>query len=120
MKGRGEMLKLRKRLFLILSMVGVILCLVSCIPDGYIKLKFDEELYTIKVGEKLDFMPTVVKDSHESNYELVYESSEQIVATYIDGILTGLKEGTTELKVLLKITLLYMQLQQFRLSIQRH
>ena len=45
------MLKLRKRLFLILSMVGVILCLVSCIPDGYIKLKFDEELYTIKVGE---------------------------------------------------------------------
>ena len=50
-KGRGEMLKLRKKLFLILSMVGVILCLVSCIPDGYIKLKFDEELYTIKVGE---------------------------------------------------------------------
>lgn len=96
------MLKLRKRLFLILSMVGVILCLVSCIPDGYIKLKFDEELYTIKVGEKLDFMPTVVKDSHESNYELVYESSEQIVATYIDGILTGLKEGTTELKVFVK------------------
>lgn len=96
------MLKLRKRLFLILSMVGVILCLVSCIPDGYIKLKFDEELYTIKVGEKLDFMPTVVKDSHESNYELVYESSEQTVATYIDGILTGLKEGTTELKVFVK------------------
>lgn len=102
MKGRGEMLKLRKRLFLILSMVGVILCLVSCIPDGYIKLKFDEELYTIKVGEKLDFMPTVVKDSHESNYELVYESSEQTIATYIDGILTGLKEGTTELKVFVK------------------
>lgn len=96
------MLKLRKRLFLILSMVGVILCLVSCIPDGYIKLKFDEELYTIKVGEKLDFMPTVVKDSHESNYELVYESSEQTIATYIDGILTGLKEGTTELKVFVK------------------
>ena len=96
------MLKLRKRLFLILSMVGIILCLVSCIPDGYIKLKFDEELYTIKVGEKLDFMPTVVKDSHESNYELVYESSEQTVATYIDGILTGLKEGTTELKVFVK------------------
>ena len=96
------MLKLRKKLFLILSMVGVILCLVSCIPDGYIKLKFDEELYTIKVGEKLDVMPTIVKDSHESNYELVYESSEQTIATYIDGIVTGLKEGTTKLKVFVK------------------
>jgi len=57
----------------------------------------------VKVGEELTLTPTVTP-SNASATELVWESSDEAVATVTDGVVKGVKAGTANIKVTIKGT----------------
>ncbi len=98
-------MKLRKRIFFILVSIFVILGLAACNNNAdTVKIAFSQDDYTVKTGA-----PGVALDINitaGSNYnantirnQLVFSSSDESVAKFVDGKLTGVGIGETEIKV---------------------
>ena len=93
------MLNIRKRFFLLLTIVGLLFSLASCTKkNDYIEVKIEASEYVIVIGETIDVIPTVNKGESVNNVELVYVSQDDKIATYVDGKVTGVGEGQTVVK----------------------
>ncbi len=94
------MLKIRRRFFLLVAVFGLVLTLASCAKSkDYVQLDFDSEVYYVKVGETWNVEPNIDKGANVEVVTLNYSSSNGAVATYTDGVLTGVAAGETTIKV---------------------
>ena len=93
------MLNIRKRFFLLLTIVGLLFSLASCTKkNDYIEVKFEASEYVIVVGETIDVVPTINKGESVQSYELVYVSQDDKIASYSDAKVTGVSVGQTVVK----------------------
>jgi len=96
------MLNFRKRIFLFLTIITTVLCLVSCTnPENTVRIKFDSDEYTVRMQTYLEVKPVIKasSDMQLSDIEVVYESSNEDVVRYEHGILYPVSEGEAQIKV---------------------
>ena len=94
------MLNIRKRFFLLLTIVGVLLGFTACVSSkDTVRVSFDKPEYTVKVGQVLDITPIIEKGSNVEKVTIEYSSTNPDVATYVDGKLTGLQAGEAEIRI---------------------
>ena len=98
------MLNIRKRFFLLLTVIGALICFASCTVKDNFKVSFDQTVYEIKVGQTLDIKPIIDNESKVDAVEYEYSSTDSSVATYVDGKLTAVQQGETMIKVVCKAT----------------
>ncbi len=97
------MLNIRKRFFLLLTIVGLVVSLASCTKkNNYIEVTFDADEKVIVVGETIDLKPIVNKGEQAGEVTLVYVSRDEKVATYSDAKVTGIAVGQTVVKAYCK------------------
>ena len=93
------MLNIRKRFFLLLTIVGLLVSIASCTKvNDYVEVKFDTDEYVIVVGETIDVVPTVNKGEAAGQVDLVYVSQDDSIASYSDAKVTGVSAGQTVVK----------------------
>lgn len=93
------MLNIRKRFFLLLTIVGLLFSIASCTKaNDYVEVKFDTEEYVIVVGETIDVVPTVNKGESAGQVDLVYVSQDDSIASYSNAKVTGKSVGQTVVK----------------------
>ena len=93
------MLNIRKRFFLLLTIVGLLVSIASCTKvNDYVEVKFDTDEYVIVVGETIDVVPTVNKGEAAGQVDLVYVSQDDSIASYSDAKVTGVSVGKTVVK----------------------
>ena len=93
------MLNIRKRFFLLLTIIGVLFSFASCTKkNDYVEVKIEASEYVIVVGETIDVTPIVNKGESVGNVELVYVSQNDQIATYSNGKVTGVSVGDTVVK----------------------
>ena len=94
------MLNIRKRFFLLLTIIGVLFTFTACVAaDDVVRVSFDKHEYVVKVGQELDITPIIEKGSNVEKVTIEYSSTDSEIATFVDGKLTGLQEGVTEIKI---------------------
>lgn len=97
-------MNLRKRIFLVLVSLLVVLGIAACSNTAdTVKVAFGSDEYTVKEGQtvSVDIDLTVGSnyDAEQVKKELVYSSSDESVAKFVNGELTGVGYGETEIKV---------------------
>ena len=95
------MFKLRKRIFLFLTLIATVFCVVGCGNKNTVRIYFEKNEYEVRMQTHYELKP-VVKASATVNtaeLELVYESSNEEIARYVDGTIYPVSEGTVEVKV---------------------
>ena len=96
------MLNFRKRIFLFLTLIMTVLCLVSCTDvKNTVRINLEENEYTVRMQSTLTVKP-VIKASADfdmNGFEVVYESSNEEVVRYVNGILYPISEGEAQIKV---------------------
>lgn len=97
-------MNLRKRFFLLLMSLFFILGLTACnSADTTVKISLDKDEYTVRAGEKVTTDVNVTTGSKYTESEirkgLVYSSSDESVAKFVNGELIGVGYGETEIKV---------------------
>lgn len=95
-----ESMRKFKSLFFLIIAAFVLFVAIGC-GGSKIELSFDNETYTVEVGKEITVAPTVKNEENEE-YTLVYSSTDETIATYIDGKVKGLKVGETDIKVSLE------------------
>ena len=70
----------------------------GCRKDDKIELSFDKNSYEVTVGEEIEVTPTVKKGKDVGEVKLVYSSKNPNIATYVNGIVTGVAVGETKSK----------------------
>ena len=96
------MFNFRKRIFLFLTIIAVVLCLVSCTePNNATRIKFDSVEYTVRMQSYLEVKPTikVAPSMSIDDIEVVYESSDESIVRYEHGVLYPKSEGEAVIKV---------------------
>ncbi len=94
------MLNIRKRFFILLTIVGLLFGLAACTKSAdFLKLSFDNDTYEILVGQTINLEPMVSKGSSVGDVQIEYTSYDDSIATYSDGLLTGVEVGETTIKV---------------------
>ncbi|MCM1513895.1 MAG: InlB B-repeat-containing protein [Anaeroplasma bactoclasticum] len=94
------MLNIRKRFFLLLTIVGLFFGFAACTPsEDAVQISFSENVYTVKVGQTIDVEPIINKGSKVEKVTVEYSSYDSTIATYVDGKLTGLQAGETVIKI---------------------
>lgn len=94
------MLNIRKRFFLLLTIVGLLFGIAACTNnDDYVRLSFDNDVYEVKVGQTIDVTPIVNKGSNVGAVTIEYTSYDDQIASYSNGKLQGLRVGETVIKV---------------------
>lgn len=93
------MLNIRKRFFLLLTIIGALICFVACTKTDTLRVSFDQTVYEIKVGQTLDITPIIDNESSVNTIQYEYLSTDSTVATFVDGKLTGVQQGETMIKV---------------------
>ena len=93
------MLKMAKRLFLTIAIFCGLLAIASCDASKAVQIRLDSSEYEVKIGETIQINPEVTKDGVAVSADLGYKSADPSIATFVNGKLTGISEGTTEIKV---------------------
>lgn len=93
------MLNIRKRFFLLLTVIGVLICFVACTKTDTLRVSFDQTVYEIKVGQTLDITPIIDNESSVDDLKTEYSTNDSSVATFVDGKLTGVQQGETMIKI---------------------
>lgn len=93
------MLNIRKKIFLLLTVIGALLCFVSCATKDAFAVSFDQNVYEIKVGQTLDITPIIDNGSNVDAIKYEYTTNDSTVATFVDGKLTGVQQGETMIKI---------------------
>ena len=96
------MFNFRKRIFLFLTIIAMVLGLAACTdPNNATRIKFDSEEYTVRMETYLEVKPTIkVAPSVSINdIEVVYESSDESIVRYEHGVLYPKSEGEAVIKV---------------------
>ena len=96
------MLKFRKKIFLFLTIIGLVALLASCTEaSNSVRINIPEEEYEIRLHTQMDVKPIVRASGSLSvdDVELVYESSDEEIVKYVDGTLYPQAEGEAEIKV---------------------
>ena len=98
------MIKLRRKFLLIFSVVFALAGLVSCTVDGSksVKIRFEEQNISLLKGETYEINPTIFKGEEVGVIELVWSSDDPTVAEVVDGKITAVGVGKTQIKVALK------------------
>ena len=94
-------MNIRKRFFLLLTIIGLMFIVTSCINStDYVKVTFDEDTYEVFVGQTIELKPIVDKGSSVGELSFEYSSSDESIANYENGKLTGLTAGQVVIKVI--------------------
>ena len=98
------MLKLRRKFLLIFSIVFALAGLVSCTVDGStsVKIRFEEQSISLLKGETYEIEPTIYKGEAVGVIDLVWSSDDTTVVEVVDGKITAVGVGKTQIKVALK------------------
>lgn len=97
-------MNLRKRIFLVLVSLLVVLGIAACTSAAdTVKIAFGSDDYTVKEGQTISLDINITTgsnyDAKQVQKELVYSSSDETVAKFINGQLIGVGIGETEIKV---------------------
>lgn len=97
-------MNLRKRIFLVLVSLFVVLGLAACTNAAdTVKIAFGSDDYTVKEGQTINLDINITTgsnyDADQVRKELVYSSSDETVAKFVNGQLIGVGIGETEIKV---------------------
>ncbi len=97
-------MNLRKRIFLVLVSLFVVLGIAACTAaSDTVKIAFGSDEYTVKVGQTANLDINIATgsnyDAKQVREELVYTSSDESVAKFVNGQLIGVGIGETEIKV---------------------
>ena len=97
-------MNLRKRIFLVLVSLLVILGIAACTTAAdTVKVAFGSDNYTVKEGQTISLDINITTgsnyDAKQVQKELVYSSSDESVAKFVNGQLIGVGIGETEIKV---------------------
>lgn len=97
-------MNLRKRIFLVLVSLFVVLGLAACTNAAdTVKIAFGSGDYTVKEGQTINLDINITTgsnyDADQVRQELVYSSSDETVAKFVNGQLIGVGIGETEIKV---------------------
>lgn len=97
-------MNLRKRIFLVLVSLLVVLGIAACTSAAdTVKIAFGSDEYTVKEGQTLSLDINITAgsnyDAEQIQKELVYSSSDESVAKFVNGQLIGVGIGETEIKV---------------------
>ncbi len=96
------MLNFRKRIFLFLTIIAVVLGLVGCSDaSNTVRINFDSDEYEVRMQSYLEVKPTIKADASLSldEIEVIYESSDESIVRYQHGVLYPVSEGEAEIKV---------------------
>ncbi len=95
------MFKLRKRIFLFLTLIATVLCVVGCDNKETVRIYFEQNEYEVRMQTHYQLEPVVKASAtvNKAELELVYESSNEEIARYVDGTIYPVSEGTVEVKV---------------------
>ena len=96
------MLNFRKRIFLFLTIIAVVLGLAACTESSNtVRINFDSEEYVVRMQTVVDVKPTIKAAASVAidDIEVVYESSDESVVRYVNGVLYPKSEGEAEIKV---------------------
>ena len=98
------MLKLRRKFLLIFSIVFALAGLVSCTADGStsVKIRFEEQSISLLKGETYEIEPTIYKGDAVGVIDLVWSSDDTTVVEVVNGKITAVGVGKTQIKVSLK------------------
>ena len=77
------MLNIRKRFFLLLTIIGALICFVACTKTDTLRVSFDQTVYEIKVGQTLDIKPIIEYESSVNTIQYEYLSTDSTVATFV-------------------------------------
>ena len=97
-------MNLRKRIFLVLVSLLVVLGIAACTSAAdTVKIAFGSDDYTVKEGQTISLDINITTgsnyDAKQVQKELVYSSSDETVAKFVNGQLIGVGIGETEIKV---------------------
>ncbi len=94
---------IKKKFFLFLTIICTVLCLVSCVEGGQgsVRVYFKQKKFEVKLNEELVLEPVVKvsADLDEADIELVYESLDESIVLYEDGVVYPVAMGKTKVKV---------------------
>lgn len=92
---------MKKQFFVPLSIVAFSLVACNDVTNTY-KVTLDKHQLTLVVN-KSDNLTATIEGDDLLNPRLVWTISDNEVATFNDGVITGLKEGSTEIKVFIDL-----------------
>ena len=96
------MLNFRKKIFLFLTIIGLVALLASCSDNtNSVRINIPEDEYEVRMHADMKVEPVVRTSSSMSidDVELVYESSDESVVKYVNGWLYPQAEGEATIKV---------------------
>ena len=99
------MLNFRKKIFLFLTIIGLVVILASCGQNSdSIRVSLEDEEIEVRMQSVMEFKPVVRTSSSMSadDVELVYESSDESIVKYVNGTLYPQAEGQAQIKVYVK------------------
>ena len=94
----------KKRIFLFLMSFCLILGLAGCtITSKTVRVEFDSDAYSVRIGQTLDINLNITTGAYYNKddvaKQIVYSSTDETVATFVDGKLTGVGIGEADIKV---------------------
>ena len=96
------MLNFRKRIFLFLTIIAVVLGFAACTDSSNtVRINLDSEEYVVRMQSYADAKATIKAAASVSvnDIEVVYESEDESIVRYEHGVLYPVSEGETEIKV---------------------
>ena len=97
-------MNLRKRIFLVLVSLLVVLGIAACTTAAdTVKIAFGSDDYSVREGQTISLDINITTgsnyDAEQVKKELVYTSSDETVAKFVNGQLIGVGVGEAEIKV---------------------
>ncbi len=94
------MLKLSKKFYLFLFVIGAIFTLTSCTKsENTYRIALDEKNYEVMEGESLSFTPSVTYGGEVVEKEVLYHSYNPEIASFEDGTLVTHKSGVAHVRI---------------------
>lgn len=94
------MLKLSKKFYLFLFVIGAIFTLTSCTKsENTYRIALDEKIYEVMEGESLSFTPSVTYGDEVVEKEVLYHSYNPEIASFEDGTLVTHKSGVAHVRI---------------------
>lgn len=93
------MLKLSKKIYLILAIVGAFFTITSCTRLVSIQIDLEETNYEVRLGQSLEIVPVVTENNNPSDAPIAYYSYDNSIASFVDTKLVAHNIGQVRIKV---------------------
>lgn len=93
------MLKLSKKIYLILAIVGAFFTITSCTRLVSIQIDLEQTNYEVRLGQSLEIVPVVTENNNPSDAPIAYYSYDNSIASFVDTKLVAHNIGQVRIKV---------------------